>query len=37
MAVKQNTRPILVSIALGAVVLMGAVEGPGSNPEIPDF
>ena len=36
-AVRQNTRPILVSIALGAVVLMGAVEGPGTNPENPDF
>lgn len=36
-AVRQNTRPILVSIALGAVVLMGAVEGPGTNPANPDF
>ena len=36
-AVRQNTRPILVSIALGAVVLMGAVEGPGTNPGNPDF
>ena len=34
---RQNTRPILVSIALGAVVLMGTVEGPGTNPANPDF
>ena len=36
-AVRQNTRPILASIALGAIVLMGAVEGPGTNPGNPDF
>ena len=36
-AVRQNTRPILVSIALGAVALMGAIEGPGTNPGNPDF
>ena len=34
---RQNTRPILVSITVGAILLMGTVEGPGTNPANPDF
>ena len=34
---RQNTRPILVSITVGAILLMGTVEGPGTNPATPDF
>ena len=34
---RQNTRPILVSITVGAILLMGTIEGPGTNPANPDF
>ena len=34
---RQNTKPILVSITVGAILLMGTVEGPGTNPANPDF
>lgn len=36
-AINSNLKPILSSMAIGAILLAGAVDGPGTHPSNPDF